>query len=56
MLVAGLQIWQVFDELVVPLPTSAPSIQHPLWQAPPLQTWPVPHFAPSAPVVQSVSA
>jgi hypothetical protein len=55
-LVAGLQIWQTFDELVFPLPTSAPSIQHPLWQVPPLHTCPVPQLAPLALAVQEVSA
>jgi hypothetical protein len=53
---AGLQIWQMFDELVVPLPTSAPLIQHPLWQMPPLHTCPVPQFAPLALDVHEVSA
>jgi hypothetical protein len=37
-LVAGRQIWHTLDELVVPLPTSALPIQHPLWQMPLLQT------------------
>jgi hypothetical protein len=37
-LVAGLQIWQLLVEWVAPLPTSAPSIQQPLWQVPPLHT------------------
>jgi hypothetical protein len=55
-LVAGLQIWHTFDELVVPLPTGAPSIQHPLWQAPPLHTCSGPQAAPLALAVQEVSA
>jgi hypothetical protein len=55
-LVAGRQIWQTFDELVVPLPTSAPSIQQPLWQVPPLHTCPVPQLAPLALAVHEVSA
>jgi hypothetical protein len=55
-LAAGLQIWQMFDESVVPLPTRAPSIQHPLWHVPPLHTWPMPQLAPLALVVHEVSA
>ena len=55
-LAAGLQIWQTFDGLVIPLPTSAPAIQHPLWQVPPLHTCPVPQLPPLALVVQEVSA
>jgi len=53
---AGLQIWQKFDGLVDPLPTSAPAIQQPLWHEPPLHTCPVPQLAPLALVVQEVSA
>jgi hypothetical protein len=56
LLVAGRQIWHTFDELVVPLPKSAPSIQQPLWQVPPLHTCPVPQLAPLALAVHEVSA
>jgi hypothetical protein len=55
-LVAGLQIWQTLEELMVPLPMSAPSIQHPLWQVPLLHTWPLPQLAPLVLVVHEVSA
>jgi hypothetical protein len=54
--VAGLQNWQVFAGLVAPLPTSAPPIQHPLWQVAPLQTCPVPQPEPLALDVHEVSA
>jgi hypothetical protein len=33
----GVQIWQVLLELVAPLPTNPPPIQHPVWQLPALQ-------------------
>jgi hypothetical protein len=55
-LVVGRQIWQTFDALVFPLATSAPSIQQPLWQVPPLHTCPVPQLAPLALAVQAVVA
>jgi hypothetical protein len=55
-LAVGLQIWQTFAALVVPLPTRAPSIQQPLWQVPPLQTCPLPQPAPLVLVVHDVVA
>jgi hypothetical protein len=53
-LVAGRQIWHAFDELVAPLATSAPAIQHPVWQVPPLHTCPEPQVVPLALTVQEV--
>jgi hypothetical protein len=55
-LAAGRQIWHTFDGLVVPLPTSAPSIQQPPWQVPLLHTWPVPQLTPLAAAVQELVA
>ena len=55
-LIAGRQIWHAFDGLVVSLPTNSPSIQHPLWQAPPLHTCSAPQAAPLVLAVQEVSA
>jgi hypothetical protein len=52
----GLHILHGFDELAVPLLTSAPLIQHPLWQVPPLHTWPVPQVTPLALTVHEVVA
>jgi len=44
----GVQIWQVFVALVAPLPTNVPPIQHPAWQLPVLQTFPLAQLLPSA--------
>jgi hypothetical protein len=42
----GLHTWQLFVALCVPLVTNCPEIQHPAWQLPPLQTFPLPQLAP----------
>lgn len=55
-LVFGLQTWHVFEGFVVPLATSAPSIQQPLWHEPALQTCPLPQLVPLVAVVQDVGA
>ena len=55
-LTAGRQIWQAFNELLVPLPTTVPAIQQPLSQVPPLHTCPAPQPEPFARVVQEVTA
>jgi hypothetical protein len=51
----GLQAWHTFDELVAPLPTSVPSIQHPVWQVPLLHTCPTPQIEPLTAVVHDVT-
>jgi len=43
---AGLQTRQVLPDSVAPLPTKFPLIQHPAWQLPPLQIWPLPQPVP----------